>query len=90
MFEVAMANVRNRKEMLKLLLLINTVDAKEIPEIVYYQTNNFEIEFLDKPKTSWCIDGEEYKTDTNKFVFRVDQNMKMQVPNETEKKLFDE
>ena len=90
MFEVALANVKNKTEMLRLLVLISTMDVKDIPGITYYQTNNFEIEFLDKPKTSWCIDGEEYKSDSNKFTFHVEKNMKMQVPRETLDKLFDE
>lgn len=88
MFEVALARVKNKKEMLRLLVLVNTMDVKDIPGIVYYQTNNLEIEFLDKPKTSWCIDGEEYKINSNKFVFRVEQNMRMQIPTESEEKLF--
>ena len=90
MFEVALANVKNKKEMLRLLVLISTMDVKDIPDITYYQTNNFEINFIDKPKTNWCIDGEEYKDNTNKFVFRVEKAMKMQVPKETVDKLFDE
>ena len=90
MFEVALAHVTNKKDMLRLLVLASTVDVKDIPGITYYQTNNFEIEFLDKPKTSWCIDGEEYKSDSNKFVFKVEKNMKMQVPKESAEKLFDE
>ncbi|MBR3210718.1 MAG: diacylglycerol kinase family lipid kinase [Bacilli bacterium] len=90
MFEVALANVKNKAEMLRLLVLTSTMDVKDIPGITYYQTNNFEIEFIDKPKTSWCIDGEEYKINTNKFVFHVEQNMKMQVPKESAKTLFDE
>lgn len=90
MFEVALAAVNNKKDMLRLLVLANTMDVKDIPGITYYQTNNFEIEFIDKPKTSWCIDGEEYKVNTNKFTFRVEKCMKMQVPKETAGKLFDE
>ena len=90
MFEVALANVGSKKEMIRLLVLASTMDVKDIPGITYYQTNNFEIEFLDKPKTSWCIDGEEYKSDSNTFVFRVEKNMKMQVPRETVETYFDE
>lgn len=89
MFEVALANVKNKKELIKLLALVDTMDAKDIPGVIYYQTNNFEIEFLDKLKTSWCIDGEEYKDESNKFIFKVNQNMKMLVPKENLKKLFD-
>lgn len=90
MFEVCLARCKNKKEILRLLVLASTMDVKDIPDVTYYRTNNFEINFIDKPKTSWCIDGEEYKTDTNKFVFRVEKNMKMQVPKETAEELFDE
>lgn len=90
MFEVALANVKTKKDMLKMLVLINTIDVKDIPDITYYQTNNFEIEFSTSPKTSWCIDGEEYKSPSKKFKFRVEKNMKMLVPTENIKKLFDE
>lgn len=90
MFEVALANIKTKKDMLKILVLISTMDVKDIPGITYYQTNNFEIEFLTGPKTSWCIDGEEYKSTSTKFKFDVRQNMKMLVPRENIKKLFDE
>ena len=90
MFEVALASVKSKKEMIKMLVLISTMDVKNIPNITYYQTDNFEIEFLTKPKTSWCIDGEEYKSTSTKFEFRVEQSMKMLVPKENLNKLFDE
>ncbi len=90
MFEVALADIKTKKDMLKILVLISTMDVKDIPDIKYYQTDNFEIEFLTGPKTSWCIDGEEYKTTSKKFSFRVEKNMKMLVPSENVKKLFDE
>lgn len=90
MFEVALAQVKTKKDMLKKLVLASTVDVKNIPDIKYYRTNNFEIEFLTPPKTSWCIDGEEYKSSSMKFKFNVEQRMKMQVPKENIKKLFEE
>jgi len=90
MFEVAMANVKSFRELSKLLVLVSTVDVKTIPGITYYQTNHFEIEFLSPMNTSWCIDGEEYKEDTKKYVFRVDQSMKMLVPSENINQLFKE
>ena len=89
-FEVALANPKNKKELLRLLAKIDAMDVKDIPEVVYYQTNHFEIDFLEKPKVSWCIDGEEYKDDTNHFVFRVKQDMKMLVPKENIKDLFED
>ena len=90
MFEVALANVKNKADMIRMLVLMTTVDVKNIPGVTYYRTNSFEIEFLDKPKTSWCIDGEEYKSNSQKYEFRVEQSMKMLVPRENMKKLFEE
>ncbi len=88
-FEVAFCHVKNKAEMMKMFILLNNMDAKDVPGIVYHQTDNLEIEFLQKPKVSWCIDGEEYKSNNNKFVFRVDKHTKMMLPRENIIKLFE-
>lgn len=88
-FEVAMALANNKKELLKILASTITKDIKDIPEVTYYKTDNFEIEFLDPPKSSWCIDGEEYKTAKTKFVFNVEKCMKMMTPKENIEYLFE-
>ena len=90
MFEVALARINNKADMLKMLVLVSTVDVKKIPGVKYYRTNHLELEFLNGPKTSWCIDGEEYKSMDMKYEFNVKQDMKMLVPKENIKKLFDE
>lgn len=89
-FEVALANVKNKKEMIKMLVLIQTLDVKDIPEITYYRTDNLEMEFIDPPKTSWCLDGEEYKTSSVKFNFDLKQCIKMQVPKKTINEIFEQ
>ena len=90
MFEVAFANIKTKADMLKMIVQISTMDVKDIPKVKYYRTDNLEIEFLDSPKTSWCIDGEEYKSTSTKFSFKVEQSMKMLVPKENMNDLFDE
>ena len=89
MFEVALAKVDNFKELLKMLVLASNIDVKDIPNIKYYKTNNLEIEFLSSIENSWCLDGEEYKVNNKKINFKVDQSMKMLIPKENIKKLFD-
>ena len=89
MFEVAFCKVKNKAEMMKIFILLNNMDAKDVPGITYYQTNNLEIEFLQKPKVSWCIDGEEYPITTKKFKFRIDRHTKMMLPKENVIKLFE-
>lgn len=81
-FEVALANVSSKRDMLRLLMLISTIDVKDIPGVTYYQTNDFEIEFQDKLKTSWCIDGEEYIDQRPIFRFKIDKKTKMMMPRE--------
>ena len=89
-FEVAFADVKNYRDIVKMFIMMNALDIKDVPGITYYKTNNLEIEFIDPPKTSWCIDGEEYKTPTTKFTFRVEKDMKMLMPKTNIKKLFEE
>lgn len=89
MFEVAFANIQTKKDMLKMLVQISTMEIKDIPNITYYQTDNLEIEFLNGPKSSWCIDGEEYKSPKTKFTFSVTNNTKMLLPKENIDKLFE-
>ena len=89
MFEVALANPKTKADILKMLVQVTMKDVKDLPGITYYQTNNFEIEFLNKRKTSWCIDGEEYPSSSNKFTFKVEQKIKMLIPRTNVKKLFD-
>lgn len=89
-FEVAFADVKNYRDIVKMFILMNAVDIKDIPGITYYKTNSLEIEFLDQLKTSWCIDGEEYTSPKPTFKFRVEKDMKMLMPRENLKKLFEE
>ena len=81
-FEVALATVKSKRDMLRMLMYITTIDVKDIPGVTYYQTDNFEIEFLSKLKTSWCIDGEEYKNKGPIFKFKIDKKTKMMMPKE--------
>ena len=87
-FEVAFCHVKNKAEMMKIFFLVNNMDAKDVPGVTYYQTDNLEIEFLNSPKVSWCIDGEEYKSTKNKFNFRIDRKTQMMLPKENIVKLF--
>ncbi len=88
-FEVAFADVKNYRDLVKMFILLNAMDIKDIPGITYYKTDNLELEFLDPPKTSWCIDGEEYKSPTTKFTFCVEKGLKMLMPKENIKELFE-
>ena len=89
LFEIALTKVTSFKELSKILVLASSVDVKKIPNITYYQASHFELEFTNPLDISWCLDGEEYKEETNKYVFDMKQGLKMLVPNENISKLFD-
>ena len=89
-FEVAMAKVKTKPDLFRIFAMLSTRDIKDIPEITYYRTDNIEIEFIDKPKTSWSIDGEEYKTDNMKFTLKVVKGPKMLLPKNNAKILFND
>lgn len=88
MFEVALANPKTKPDILRMLVQVTMKDVKDVPGITYYRTNDFEIEFLDRPKTSWCLDGEEYQSPNNTFHFSVNQKVKMLIPKTNANKLF--
>lgn len=88
-FEVALASVDRKKDMLKLLVMSQTRDIKDIPGVTYYQTDNLELEFIDPPKTSWCIDGEELKTSKVNFKFEIDRSTTMLMPRKNISQLFE-
>lgn len=89
MFEVAFIPLKNKKEMLRVFFQLSKNGLKNIPNVTYYQTNNLELEFLDPPKVSWCIDGEEFKTFETKYIFNVHKRTKMLLPNENVNRLFE-
>ena len=90
MFEVALIPLKTKKDMLKAFFELSKYSLKNISNVTYYQTDNFEMEFIDPPKVSWCIDGEEYKTPKLSFKFSVAKKMKMLLPKMNIKRLFEE
>ena len=90
MFEVALCNLKNKSELVKAFGMLITSEDRNIPGLTFYKTNNLEILFNDKLIESWCIDGEEYKEETNVYKFSVDKSMYMLLPSKNANKLFEE
>ncbi len=88
MFEVALCNVKNKKDILHMFYSLKKMDVKSIPGITYYQTNKIDIEFENVPISSWCIDGEEFKHHEKKFHLEVKKGFKMLLPSDNVTKLF--
>ena len=89
MFEVAFAKINRKKDMFSTLIQLGTKDIKDVNEVTYYRTKEITIVFLDPPKSSWCIDREEYKYTGTTFNLKVVQGPKMLLPKDNVKLLFD-
>lgn len=87
MFEVALCNVKTKAELLLIGSKILTNEIKDIKEIEYYKTDKFKITFDEVPP-SWVMDGEEYKHNEKQFIFTINKEMNMLVPNKNIDKLF--
>ena len=87
-FEVAFADVKNYRDIVKMFIMMNALDIKDVPGITYYKTNNLEIEFIDPPKTSWCIDGEELTPVTDEYNISIKNNVEILMPTKNVKELF--
>ena len=87
-FEVLLCNLKTKPEILKALVYAKNYGVKNVPGCEYYSTNRLDIEFEDIPKHSWGLDGEEYKSKTNRFTFTVDKSIEILIPDKNVKKLF--
>jgi YegS/Rv2252/BmrU family lipid kinase len=88
-FEVLLCKLTTKPALIKSLFYItNNNDLDNIPGCEYYKLSDLTIEFVDKPKYSWCIDGEELKSDSKIFHFTVNKDVKAVLPKNNVKKLF--
>ena len=85
--EILFAKPKNKRDLIRLLIEAYIKDYKDIEGVESYQTDNLEIEFLDKIKTNWCIDGDELKQNSQTFKFRIEKGMPMLMSDEVLKKL---
>ena len=87
-FEVLLCKIKRKSDVLKALHHIKNHGVENYPNCEYYCTSNFEIEFDKKPDHSWGLDGEEFKSKTNKFVFSVNKDINILLPEDNIDKLF--
>lgn len=90
MFEVALCDVKSKRNLIKTFYEIRTKNIQEIPNIKYFQTNNLKLIFDKIPEESWCIDGEELKPLTNIYTFGIDNSCQILLPKKNVEKLFEE
>ncbi len=88
LFEVVLCKAQNFKDCIKDMKNLVLYNASKLENSLYFKTSNLEIEFLHKQRESWCLDGEELKSHTKKYVFSIDQKSEMLIPTKNIDKLF--
>lgn len=89
-FEVALCDVKSKRDLIKTFYEIRTRQIKDVPNIKYFKTDNLKLIFDKIPTSSWCIDGEELSHENKEFIFKIDKSTNMLLPKKNVSKLFQE
>lgn len=89
-FEIALCDVKTKRNLIKTFYEIRTKDIKDIPNIKYFKTDNLKLVFDKIPTSSWCIDGEELAHENNEFIINIDKSSNMLLPKKNVSKLFED
>ena len=87
-FEVLLCNIKNKADIFKSLLYVKNNGVYNVPGCEYYSTDKLELEFDHVVEHSWGLDGEEYNSKTDKFVFTVNKDITVLLPETNVDKLF--
>lgn len=86
-FEVMLCSLNRKIDIIKAFYILKTSDASHISGVEIYKTSNLKIEFLDNPK-AWCTDGEKFYDNSNVFEVKLENKVKMLIPDKFVDKLF--
>lgn len=89
-FEVVLCNLTKKSEVIKSLYYLATSKMKQAKGFEFLKVSNLEIEFEKDFKNSWCLDGEEYNINTNKFKIEIVNDFNILIPKKNVKKIFEE
>lgn len=87
-FEVLLCNIKNKTDIVKSLVYVKNNGVYNVPGCEYYSTDKLELEFESIPDLSWGLDGEKYISETNKFIFKINKDITVLLPNVNINKLF--
>ena len=87
-FEVLLSNITTKKDIIRSLYLLKTSDIRKVPGFYFFKTDNLKIRLNERPKKSFCIDGEMLKTKTKNYEIKIVKGIKMLLPNKELDKIF--
>lgn len=86
-FEIMLCSLNRKIDIIKAFYILKTSGASHISGVEIYKTSNLKIEFLDNPK-AWCTDGEKFYDNSNVFEVKLENKVKMLIPDKFVDKLF--
>ena len=86
-FEIMLCSLNRKIDIIKAFYILKTSGASHISGVEIYKTSNLKIEFLDNSK-AWCTDGEKFYDNSNVFEVKLENKVKMLIPDKFVDKLF--
>lgn len=87
-FEIMFCNITRRKDLVKTIILLVKTGITNVPGIYCHTSNEIEINFKEKVKNNWTIDGEKLKDEQKKYRITINKDLKMLLPKKNIPKLF--
>ncbi len=87
-FEVLFCSVKSKKDIIKSLYYLKTMDITKVPGFYFHKTDNLKITFSEPLKQGWCVDGEELDKKKTNYDIRIEPNVKILLPKKNIDKLF--
>lgn len=87
-FEIMFCNITRRKDLVKTIILLVKTGITNVPGIYCHTSNEIEINFKEKVKNDWTIDGEKLKDEQKKYRITINKDLKMLLPKKNIPKLF--
>lgn len=87
-FEIMFCNITRRKDLVKTLMILMRTGITNVPGIYCHTADKIEINFKEKVKNNWTIDGEKLKDERRKYKIEINKELKMLLPKKNISKLF--
>jgi len=87
-FEVAFCNLQTKRDIVKILIYLRLNDITKVPGFYFHKTNHIRIEFHDKLKNPWCLDGELYRSDDSVYDIKIERGIPMVVAEHMVNQMF--
>ena len=88
MFEFVFCNLQSKKDIMRSLLYLSLNDITKVPGFYFHKTDHVRIEFLDRLKKPWCLDGESYHSDSRIYDIKIEKDVPMVIAEHMIEKMF--